>query len=139
MPQSIIVRANGEAEAAILIGEAMRNNKGFLQLRKLEAAREIAATLANGPNKVMLDSEGLLLNGASPHIYCMPFVMTVLMPYGTLRSVGRRQFAKELEEISVFSDPTFIKPTAVGILIFCLLLLYMNDVKPMLLSSCVHS
>jgi len=60
--QSIIVRAQGEAEAAQLIGEAVRGNKGFLQLRKLEAARDIASQLATSGNRVMLDSASLLLN-----------------------------------------------------------------------------
>lgn len=60
--QSIIVRAQGEAEAAQLIGEAIRSNKGFLQLRKLEAARDIASQLATSGNRVMLDSASLLLN-----------------------------------------------------------------------------
>ncbi|RSH78368.1 prohibitin subunit [Apiotrichum porosum] len=60
--QSIIVRAQGEAKSAELIGEAVRNNKGFLQLRKLEAAREIAGTLAHSGNAVMLDTKSLLLN-----------------------------------------------------------------------------
>jgi regulator of protease activity HflC (stomatin/prohibitin superfamily) len=36
--QSIIVRAQGEAQSAQLIGDAVKANKGFLQLRKLEAA-----------------------------------------------------------------------------------------------------
>lgn len=62
--QSIIVRAQGEARSAELIGEAVRSNKGFLQLRKLEAAREIATTLAQSGNKVMLDAKSLLLNVA---------------------------------------------------------------------------
>jgi prohibitin 2 len=57
------VRAQGEARSAELIGEAMRNNKGFLQLRKLEAARDIATLLSESGNKVMLDSQSLLLNG----------------------------------------------------------------------------
>jgi len=60
--QSIIVRAQGEARSAELIGEAMRNNKGFLQLRRLEAARDIATLLSDSGNKVMLDSQSLLLN-----------------------------------------------------------------------------
>jgi len=60
--QSIIVRAQGEAKSAELIGEAIRQNKGFLQLRRLEAAREIANVVANGGNRVMLDSDALLLN-----------------------------------------------------------------------------
>ena len=41
----------------------MRQNKGFLELRRLEAARDIAGILATSGNKVMLDSESLLLNG----------------------------------------------------------------------------
>jgi hypothetical protein len=61
--QSIIVRAQGEARSAELIGDAMRSNKGFLQLRRLEAARDIATLLSESGNKVMLDSQSLLLNG----------------------------------------------------------------------------
>jgi len=60
--QSIIVRAEGEAKSAELIGESMRTNKGFLELRRLEAAREIANILGTSGNQVMLDSQGLLLN-----------------------------------------------------------------------------
>lgn len=41
----------------------MRKNKGFLELRRLEAARDIAGTLSQSNNKVMLDSQSLLLNG----------------------------------------------------------------------------
>ncbi|KAL1744426.1 band 7 family-domain-containing protein [Schizophyllum fasciatum] len=62
--QSIIVRAQGEARSAELLGDAMRQNKGFLELRRLEAARDIANLLATSGNKVMLDSESLLLNVA---------------------------------------------------------------------------
>ncbi|RPD54634.1 hypothetical protein L226DRAFT_613681 [Lentinus tigrinus ALCF2SS1-7] len=62
--QSIIVRAQGEARSAELIGEAVRQNKGFLQLRRLEAARDIATLLAASDNRVMLDSQSLLLNVA---------------------------------------------------------------------------
>ena len=61
--QSIIVRAQGEAQSAELVGESLRKNKGFLELRRLEAAREIAQTLSTSGNKVMLDSQSLLLNG----------------------------------------------------------------------------
>jgi len=60
--QSIIIRAEGEAKSAELVGESLRKNKGFLELRRLEAAREIAGTLAQSQNKVMLDSQTLLLN-----------------------------------------------------------------------------
>lgn len=43
----------------------MRTNKGFLELRRLEAAREIANMLGSSNNRVMLDSQSLLLNGNS--------------------------------------------------------------------------
>lgn len=64
-PQSIIIRAEGEAKSAELVGESLRKNKGFLELRRLEAAREIASTLSGSQNKIMLDSQSLLLNGGS--------------------------------------------------------------------------
>ncbi|KAL1916237.1 uncharacterized protein VTP21DRAFT_5854 [Calcarisporiella thermophila] len=60
--QSTIIKAQGEAKSAELIGEAIKNKPGFLELRRIETAREIAATLARSPNKVLLDSETLLLN-----------------------------------------------------------------------------
>ncbi|GAA99096.1 hypothetical protein E5Q_05785 [Mixia osmundae IAM 14324] len=60
--QSIIVRAQGEAKSAELIGEAIKQSKGFLELRRLEAARDIAALVAASGNKVMLDADSLLLN-----------------------------------------------------------------------------
>jgi prohibitin 2 len=60
--RSAIVRAEGEAEAARLISEAMSNNPNFLQLRQLEAARYIAQRISHGNNKVYLDSDNLLLN-----------------------------------------------------------------------------
>lgn len=64
--QSIIVRAQGEARSAELIGEAVKAHKGFLQLRRLEAARDIATLLAASGNRVMLDSATLLLNVTEP-------------------------------------------------------------------------
>lgn len=60
--QSTIVRAEGEAQAAEMIGKAIVNNPGFLQLRKIENAREIASTVANSKNRVFLNAETLLLN-----------------------------------------------------------------------------
>ncbi|KAI8873091.1 prohibitin-2 [Ramicandelaber brevisporus] len=60
--QSTIVRADGEAQSAILIGEAVKNKPGFLELRRIEAAREIANVLSTSNNRVVLDAEALLLN-----------------------------------------------------------------------------
>lgn len=60
--QETIVRAQGEARSAELIGEAVKRNKGFLRLRKLEAARDIATVLSHSNNRIMLDAQSLLLN-----------------------------------------------------------------------------
>lgn len=52
----------GEAASAQLIGQAIANNPAFITLRKIEAAREIAATIATSNNRVFLNSDDLLLN-----------------------------------------------------------------------------
>lgn len=52
----------GEATSAQLIGQAIANNPAFITLRKIEAAREIAQTIAHSSNKVFLNSDDLLLN-----------------------------------------------------------------------------
>ncbi|KAH7685071.1 prohibitin 2 protein [Dioscorea alata] len=60
--KSAIIRAQGEAKSAQLIGQAIANNPAFLTLRQIEAAREIAQTIANSSNRVYLKSDDLLLN-----------------------------------------------------------------------------
>ncbi|KAH7058381.1 prohibitin-2 [Linnemannia elongata] len=60
--QSIIVKAEGEARSAELIGEAIKNKPGFIELRKIEVAREIATVISHSSNRVMLDADTLLLN-----------------------------------------------------------------------------
>lgn len=60
--KSAIIRAEGEATSAKLLGEAIQNNPSFLTLRKIEAAREIAATVAGSGNRVLLSADSLLLN-----------------------------------------------------------------------------
>lgn len=60
--QSIIVRAQGEAQSAELIGKSIMNNPGFLELRRLENAREIARVVSDSKNRVFLNADTLLLN-----------------------------------------------------------------------------
>jgi len=62
--REIIAKAEGEKRAAIKFNEAVRADPdgNFLALRKIEAAKEIAAYLANGNNRIYLDSNGLLFN-----------------------------------------------------------------------------
>ena len=60
--KSIIIRASGEAQSAKLIGNSIKNNPGFIQLRRIEAAKEIAETVNKAPNKMYLSSDSLMLN-----------------------------------------------------------------------------
>lgn len=60
--QSTIVKAEGEALSATMIGDAIAKNPAFIQLRKIEAAREVAQIMSKASNKVMLNSDALLLN-----------------------------------------------------------------------------
>lgn len=65
--KSAVIRAEGEAKSAQLLGEAIQTNPSFIILRRIEAAREIAQTLSNSANRVVLSSDSLLLNLVSPH------------------------------------------------------------------------
>lgn len=60
--EGAILRAQGEAESAMLIGKAIQQNPAFITLRKIEAAKEIAGTIGTSANKVFLSSDSLLLN-----------------------------------------------------------------------------
>ncbi|KAL1993469.1 hypothetical protein VTN49DRAFT_3418 [Thermomyces lanuginosus] len=62
--QATIVRAQGEARSAELIGEAIKKSKSYIELRRIENARQIAQILqeSGGKNKLYLDAEGLGLN-----------------------------------------------------------------------------
>ena len=62
--QATIVRAQGEARSAELIGDAIKKSRSYVDLRQIENARQIAhvMTEAGGKNKMYLDAEGLGLN-----------------------------------------------------------------------------
>eukprot|EP00927_Polykrikos_kofoidii_P051695 TRINITY_DN45494_c0_g1_i1.p1 TRINITY_DN45494_c0_g1~~TRINITY_DN45494_c0_g1_i1.p1 ORF type:complete len:334 (+),score=47.54 TRINITY_DN45494_c0_g1_i1:64-1065(+) len=57
-----ILHAQGEQKAAELIGNAIRDNPGFIDLRRIAVAKEIAAMLARSSNRMVLNAEGLLLD-----------------------------------------------------------------------------
>jgi prohibitin 2 len=65
--RSIIIKAQGEATSAELIGKAIANNPGFLELRKIDAARTVASTISRSANKVFLDANSLMLNLMGEH------------------------------------------------------------------------
>jgi len=60
--QQKIVHAEGEAQAAKLLGEAISANPGYLKLRKIRAAQAIARTVSQSQNKVYLNGSTLMLN-----------------------------------------------------------------------------
>jgi prohibitin 2 len=60
--RSAIIRAQGEAKSAELLGDAIKNNPTFITLRKIEASRDIANTVSSSQNHVSLPNDSLLLN-----------------------------------------------------------------------------
>jgi len=62
--QAMIVKAQGEARSAQLIGDAIKKSKSYVELRKIENARTIASLIHEngGKNKLYLDTDGLGLN-----------------------------------------------------------------------------
>ena len=61
--RAAIIKAEGEAESAKLISQAVQNSgPGLVQLRRIEAALEIATELANSPNVHFVPSSNMLLN-----------------------------------------------------------------------------
>lgn len=46
----------------MLIGNAVKKNPGFMKLRRIDAAREIADIVSTSGNKIYLNSDTLLLN-----------------------------------------------------------------------------
>ena len=70
--KSKIIAAEGEARAAELIGESMKKNPVFAELRRIDAARDIAHVLANSSNRVYLNSDALLVNLMSDFVqFCL--------------------------------------------------------------------
>jgi len=60
--RSIVIKAQGEAQSAALIGKAISNNPGFVELRRIDAAREVAQTLSRSSNRVFLGTDSLMLD-----------------------------------------------------------------------------
>nr|XP_020849806.1 prohibitin-2 isoform X1 [Phascolarctos cinereus] len=57
-----IVQAEGEAEAAKMLGEALSKNPGYIKLRKIRAAQNISKTIATSQNRIYLTADNLVLN-----------------------------------------------------------------------------
>ncbi|KAF6256079.1 prohibitin [Scenedesmus sp. NREL 46B-D3] len=62
-----IIRAEGESEAAKLISDATKSaGAGLVELRRIEAAKDIAETMSKSQNVVYLPSGGNMLLGINP-------------------------------------------------------------------------
>jgi len=60
--KNIILKAQGETESARMIGNAIKNNPGFVELRRIDVAREVATCLSTSQNRLVLSADSLLLN-----------------------------------------------------------------------------
>jgi prohibitin 1 len=61
-----VIRAEGEAEAAQLISRAMAAaGSGFIEVRRIDAAKEVASTLASSGNVVYLPNSSSQGGGGS--------------------------------------------------------------------------
>lgn len=60
--KSNIIKAQGEAAAAALYGESLTHNPAFIELRRIEASKDIADILARSRNRIFLESDTLMLN-----------------------------------------------------------------------------
>lgn len=67
--QANVIRAEGEAESADEIGKAIqKSGDGLIQIRKIEASKEIASTLASNPNVAYLPTAKAGSNGGGSQL-----------------------------------------------------------------------
>ena len=52
--QATVVRAQGEARSAELIGDAIKKSRSYVDLREFENARQVAQILQQSANKVLV-------------------------------------------------------------------------------------
>lgn len=57
-----IIHAEGERESARMIGDAIKANPGFVELRRISVAKDIATMLSKSSNRMVLSSDALLLD-----------------------------------------------------------------------------
>merc|ERR1712217_296316 len=57
-----IIHAEGERQSAQMIGDAMKANPGFIELRRISVAKDISQLLSRSNNRMVLSTESLLMN-----------------------------------------------------------------------------
>ncbi|EPZ34534.1 Prohibitin domain-containing protein [Rozella allomycis CSF55] len=88
-----IIRAEGEAQAASLISNAMEKyGRGLIELRKIEAAKEISATLAESSNVSYLPSQGQETQNSRGGVNSfLAKVLKILVVFWTIKFVSRNK------------------------------------------------
>merc|ERR1711879_543852 len=56
-----IIHAEGEKQSAEMIGSAIKANPGFIELRRIQVAKDISNLLSKSSNRMVLSSESLLM------------------------------------------------------------------------------
>lgn len=64
--KQLVIHAQGEAEAATMIGAALSQNPAYAELKRIETAQQIAEALSHSRNRVFLDTDSLLVNLMRP-------------------------------------------------------------------------
>ncbi|KAL7262097.1 hypothetical protein ACSBR1_000473 [Camellia fascicularis] len=86
--QATIIRAEGESEAAKLISDATTAfGMGLIELRKIEASREIVATLAKTLNVAYLPNANNMLLGFNPSAADVVFIAEPLIVPWTAKTI----------------------------------------------------
>lgn len=57
-----IIHAEGEKESAKMIGDAIKANPGFVELRRITVAKDISSLLAKSANRLVLSTDSLMMN-----------------------------------------------------------------------------
>merc|ERR1719453_1551275 len=57
-----IIHAEGEQQSAAMIGDAIKANPGFIELMRIQVAKEVAGLLSKSSNRMVLSTDSLLLN-----------------------------------------------------------------------------
>jgi len=58
----MIIHAEGETKSAEMIGASIKNSPGFIELRRIQVAKEVASSLQKSTNRMVLSTDQLMLN-----------------------------------------------------------------------------
>lgn len=62
--KSIIIKAQAQAKSIELVGKAATNDPSYLEIKKIEFARDISNVLAESKNHIMLNSDILQMDAS---------------------------------------------------------------------------